>query len=189
MSRPKLPADIAGEAERLWQTDPRAALALLYRGLLSRLLHDFQLPANAAHTEGEVLQQVRQLQHESLAGFAEAPHIGRRRRTGTDPPKRRPAMRCVPIGADCSASRCRHESPAYVRWPVAVLLLGLLIIWLASQLQPYEDVVEHGPARKHAVTLLAAELFLRGLGLTVEHHEGIGSVETLPSEPDPAPAG
>ena len=29
---------------------------------------------------------------------------------------------------------------------VAVLLLGLLIIWLASQLQPYEDVVEHGPA-------------------------------------------
>ena len=40
----KLPADIAGEAERLWQTDPRAALALLYRGLLSRLLHDFQLP-------------------------------------------------------------------------------------------------------------------------------------------------
>jgi hypothetical protein len=26
---------------------------------------------NAAHTEGEVLQQVRQLQHESLAGFAE----------------------------------------------------------------------------------------------------------------------
>jgi len=67
----KLPADIAGEAERLWQTDPRAALALLYRGLLSRLLHDFQLPLNAAHTEGEVLQQVRQLQHESLAGFAE----------------------------------------------------------------------------------------------------------------------
>ena len=32
------------------------------------------------------------------------------------------------------------------RAAVAVLLLGLLIIWLASQLQPYEDVVEHGPA-------------------------------------------
>ena len=43
-------------------------------------------------------------------------------------------MRCVPIGADCSASRCTHE------------------------------------------------LFLRGLGLTVEHHEGIGGVETLSSE-------
>ena len=41
------------------------------RDRLSRLLHDFQLPLNAAHTEGEVLQQVRQLQHESLAGFAE----------------------------------------------------------------------------------------------------------------------
>ena len=72
---------------------------------------------------------------------------------------------------------------------VAVLLLGLLIIWLASQLQP-EDVVEHGPAPEaRSNPYLAAELFLRGLGLTVEHHEGIGGVETLPSEPDPAPAG
>ncbi len=66
---------------------------------------------------------------------------------------------------------------------VAVLLLGLLIIWLASQLQPYEDVVEHGPAPEaRSNPYLAAELFLRGLGLTVEHHEGICSVETLPSE-------
>ena len=69
---------------------------------------------------------------------------------------------------------------------VAVLLLGLLIIWLASQLQPYEDVVEHGPAPEaRSNPYLAAELFLRGLGLTVEHHEGIGGVETLSSEARP----
>ena len=66
---------------------------------------------------------------------------------------------------------------------MAVLLLGLLIIWLASQLQPYEDVVEHGPAPEaRSNPYLAAELFLRGLGRTVEHHEGIGGVETLSSE-------
>ncbi|CJL09781.1 Uncharacterised protein [Streptococcus pneumoniae] len=66
---------------------------------------------------------------------------------------------------------------------VAVLLLGLLIIWLASQMQPYEDVVEHGPAPEaRSNPYLAAELFLRGLDITVEHHEGIGGVETLPSE-------
>jgi len=66
-----LPNDVASEAERLWQHDPRAALALLYRGLLSRLLHDFQLPLKAAHTEGEVLARVRQLQREPLSRFAE----------------------------------------------------------------------------------------------------------------------
>ncbi|MCQ4295822.1 DUF4129 domain-containing protein [Pseudomonas stutzeri] len=66
-----LPDDIASEAERLWQLDPRAALALLYRGLLCRLLRDFQLPLKAAHTEGEVLQQVRDLQLDPLSRFAE----------------------------------------------------------------------------------------------------------------------
>ncbi|AHY43964.1 DUF4129 domain-containing protein [Stutzerimonas decontaminans] len=66
-----LPDDIAGEAERLWQQDPRAALALLYRGLLCHLLNDFQLPLKAAHTEGEVLRQVRDLQVEPLSRFAE----------------------------------------------------------------------------------------------------------------------
>ncbi|WP_313482293.1 DUF4129 domain-containing protein [Stutzerimonas kunmingensis] len=66
-----LPNDVASEAERLWQQDPRASLALLYRGLLSRLLHDFQLPLKAAHTEGEVLARVRQLQREPLSRFAE----------------------------------------------------------------------------------------------------------------------
>jgi hypothetical protein len=66
-----LPNDVASEAERLWQQDPRAALALLYRGLLSHLLHDFQLPLKAAHTEGEVLLRVHQLQREPLSRFAE----------------------------------------------------------------------------------------------------------------------
>ncbi|WP_313056057.1 DUF4129 domain-containing protein [Pseudomonas lopnurensis] len=66
-----LPADIAAEAERLWQEHPREALGLLYRGLLSRLLHDFRLPLKAAHTEGEILQLVRQLERAELSRFAQ----------------------------------------------------------------------------------------------------------------------
>jgi hypothetical protein len=51
-----LPADIPAEAERLWDEHPREALGLLYRGLLSRLLHDFHVPLREAHTEGEILE-------------------------------------------------------------------------------------------------------------------------------------
>lgn len=66
-----LPDDIAGEAERLWPEQPRRALALLYRGLLSRLLHDLRLPLKEADTEGEVLARVRQLHQADLERFAE----------------------------------------------------------------------------------------------------------------------
>ncbi|MCQ4295821.1 DUF4350 domain-containing protein [Pseudomonas stutzeri] len=65
---------------------------------------------------------------------------------------------------------------------VAILLLGLLIIWLSGHLQPYEDVVEHGAApQARSNDYLAAELFLRDLGLQVSHHEGIAGLETLPT--------
>jgi hypothetical protein len=64
----------------------------------------------------------------------------------------------------------------------AVLLLALLTIWLGSQLQRYEDVVEHGPApQARSNDYLAAELFLRDLGLQVARHDGIAGLETLPN--------
>lgn len=65
-----LPADVAASAESLWQTEPRQALGLLYRALLSRLLHDFHLPLKAADTEGQVLERVRQLQQPALQAFS-----------------------------------------------------------------------------------------------------------------------
>ncbi|MFZ6047736.1 DUF4129 domain-containing protein [Pseudomonas sp. CR3202] len=67
-----LPDDVAGESERLWATQPREALGLLYRALLSRLLHDFRLPLRQSHTEGEVLQLVRRLENTDLEGFSQA---------------------------------------------------------------------------------------------------------------------
>ncbi|AIG02608.1 membrane protein [Pseudomonas fluorescens] len=66
-----LPDDIASTAEQLWATHPREALGLLYRGLLSRLLHDFNLPLKNADTEGQVLEHVRHLQQPQLLAFSD----------------------------------------------------------------------------------------------------------------------
>ncbi len=64
----------------------------------------------------------------------------------------------------------------------AILLLGLLTIWLGSQLQRYEEVVEHGPApQARSNDYLAAELFLRDLGLQVARHDGSAGLEALPT--------
>ncbi len=61
-----LPGDIAGSAEQLWLSDPRAALGLLYRGLLSQLVHDFALTLKPADTENQVLARIEQLQRPEL---------------------------------------------------------------------------------------------------------------------------
>jgi hypothetical protein len=66
-----LPADIAGSAERLWPTQPREALGLLYRGLLSRLVSDYQLPLKSADTEGQVLERIALLNLPQLRVFSQ----------------------------------------------------------------------------------------------------------------------
>ncbi|WP_248748717.1 DUF4129 domain-containing protein [Pseudomonas sp. MWU15-20650] len=66
-----LPEDIASAAERLWPTQPREALGLLYRGLLSRLLHEFDLPLKSADTESQVLRHVHHLQQPQLLAFSD----------------------------------------------------------------------------------------------------------------------
>lgn len=67
-----LPDDIASTAERLWASQPREALGLLYRGLLSHLLHDWHLPLKDADTEGQVLQRVAVLQQPALKEYSQA---------------------------------------------------------------------------------------------------------------------
>ncbi|KPG75013.1 DUF4129 domain-containing protein [Pseudomonas libanensis] len=66
-----LPDDLAGAAEQLWPTQPREALGLLYRGLLSRLLHEYNLPLKSADTEGQVLEHVHRLQQPQLLAFSD----------------------------------------------------------------------------------------------------------------------
>ena len=51
-----LPGDIGAAARALWDRgEHRAALALLYRGLLSRLAHAYQVPIRDSSTEGDCL--------------------------------------------------------------------------------------------------------------------------------------
>ncbi|AHL74505.1 membrane protein [Stutzerimonas stutzeri] len=66
-----LPADVAGEVSRLWDEQPREALGLLYRAFLSRLLHERKLPLKSAHTEGEILDLLRQDGRSELVRYAE----------------------------------------------------------------------------------------------------------------------
>lgn len=65
-----LPDDVAGTAAQLWDSQPRQALGLLYRAMLSHLLHVAGLPLRAAHTEREILQLTDTLQQEELSRFA-----------------------------------------------------------------------------------------------------------------------
>jgi hypothetical protein len=52
-----LPEHIGAAAQVLWaQGEHRAALSLLYRGLLSRLVHDHAVPIKASSTEGDCLR-------------------------------------------------------------------------------------------------------------------------------------
>lgn len=54
-----LPHDIGGAARALWDRgEHRAALALLYRGLLSRLVHVHRMPIRDSSTEGDCLALV-----------------------------------------------------------------------------------------------------------------------------------
>ncbi|HEY0820363.1 MAG TPA: DUF4129 domain-containing protein [Rhizobacter sp.] len=67
-----LPERIGEAAAALWQKgEHRAALSLLYRGALSRLVHQHQVPIRAASTEGECLAlAARRLAPERSAYFA-----------------------------------------------------------------------------------------------------------------------
>ncbi len=55
-----LPDDVGAAAWALWQAGQvPAALSLLYRGALSRMIHRFEVPITAAATEGECLDLAR----------------------------------------------------------------------------------------------------------------------------------
>ncbi|WP_061237635.1 DUF4350 domain-containing protein [Ectopseudomonas composti] len=66
---------------------------------------------------------------------------------------------------------------------VLLLGLGLLAIYLLGKLEPYEEVVEHGPSPEVASSpYLAAEYFLRKQGIDARRAEGLEVLDGLPSE-------
>ena len=67
-----LPPSVGDEAAGLWQRgEDRAALSLLYRGALSRLVHGDALPIAAASTEGECVALAAQALAPERAAFFE----------------------------------------------------------------------------------------------------------------------
>jgi hypothetical protein len=66
-----LPDDVGAAAFALWQRgEQRAALALLYRGFLSRLVHAHSVTIRASSTEGECLALARPRLTEPSARYA-----------------------------------------------------------------------------------------------------------------------
>ena len=66
-----LPSDVGGAAWELWgRGEHRASLALLYRGLLSRLVHAYSTPIRSSSTEGECLQLARDRLPQAPGEFA-----------------------------------------------------------------------------------------------------------------------
>ncbi|VXB38351.1 DUF4350 domain-containing protein [Pseudomonas sp. 8O] len=64
-----------------------------------------------------------------------------------------------------------------------LLVLGLLASYLMGKLEPYEEVIEHGPAPEVASSpYLAAEHFLRKQGIAARRAEGLDVLDDLPSE-------
>lgn len=64
-----------------------------------------------------------------------------------------------------------------------LLVLGLLASYLMGKLEPYEEVIEHGPAPAVASSpYLAAEHFLRKQGIAARRAEGLDVLDGLPSE-------
>jgi hypothetical protein len=67
-----LPDDIGAHAWALWQSGKhRAALSLLYRGALSRLVHQHRVPVHAAATEDECLDLAQTHLNKASAVFFE----------------------------------------------------------------------------------------------------------------------
>jgi len=67
-----LPDEIGSAARALWLAgDARAALSLLYRGALSRLVHLHAVPIRAASTEGECLALARGRLPDGAAAYVE----------------------------------------------------------------------------------------------------------------------
>lgn len=66
----KVPHNMLTSFNEQWQDSPREALALLYRTMLSHLVHHYKIPLKRSHTENEVLKLVKKLKTPTLTESA-----------------------------------------------------------------------------------------------------------------------
>ena len=65
-----LPDDVGAAAAELWQRGQhRAALSLLYRGTLSRMVHSYELPIRHSTTEGDCLALARERMEKASGNY------------------------------------------------------------------------------------------------------------------------
>ena len=157
LSPESLPDDIAGNAERLWNEKPREALGLLYRGLLSRLLHDYRLPLKGSPYRGRGPAPGRRTGATTAAAAlqptADRPMAGARLRPPAAGRRRSPApLRRLAQPFHRGSQAMMSRRARFLLLAVLLLLAGLLAIFLASRLQPlYGDdrprPIAGGPAQ------------------------------------------
>lgn len=66
-----LPDDILTAFEKAWAVNPRDALGLLYRYLISQLVHVYDIPLKEFHTENEVVGLTLPLNNKGLTTFTQ----------------------------------------------------------------------------------------------------------------------
>ena len=72
VSQASLPTDVPSQVQALWQAEQyRDALGLLYRAMLSNLIHQHQFVFSDGHTEGECVAIVRQRGNRQLSAYTE----------------------------------------------------------------------------------------------------------------------
>ncbi|UUY08360.1 DUF4350 domain-containing protein [Pseudomonas sp. J452] len=75
-----------------------------------------------------------------------------------------------------------NRTTRFAMGSLVALVIGLLAIYVLSQLQPYDETLEHGPAPEvEADPFLAAEMFLRQRKLSVSRADGISVLRQLPA--------
>ena len=109
-----LPAEIGTAAAALWERgDHRAALSLLYRGALSRLVHEHGVPIRAASTEGEcVTLAARRLEPAGSEFFARLVQAWQVAVYGARPPATGQALALCRDFDACLPPRRRPEAAA-----------------------------------------------------------------------------
>ncbi len=169
-----LPEDLLGEARQAWaRGDFREALSLLYRGALSALVTQRELPIRASDTEDDCLQRVREGGPATLARyFAQLTRVWMRAAYAGRPPVR------SEFDALCRdwpfAGLSRSISPLGKRLVALPLLVAGCLLHAGCNGR-WEEVTEETGYRGKARLdpFLAAQEFLKARGFTTRRAPGL----------------
>ena len=172
-----LPADIGAAARALWDRgEHRAALALLYRGMLSRLAHVHRVPIRDSSTEGDCLALAASHLTQRTTRVRVAPRArvaairvrrpGRPGGDGVRPVRRLRAGARSRVAARFAAAReARHDARANRSRCSSASRWSALVAWVASNTY-WGDIKVPMPPKGEALTnpFYAVQRFAEALG-------------------------